>query len=169
MSNNKPKVAGLGIAILLAIIGVVVFTNPNIVGGLFGAAIELEDGPVSGQNETFTEVFTFSANELRYQGEAIRANNSIVLPNGSAQLGPNVPMAAGTWRVTIHGNNLSTQDLWSAAQLDPYILLDIKDVESNGDLLTYILIIPEDVESLELFYMNTQDSNVVINKITVKR
>ena len=115
------------------------------------------------------ETITFMPHQLRFEGNGIKNNENITLRPGAMQLGPSMPLQAGTYRVTYYGVNLRSSDITSAFQFDPYIVFDKISKRMMGNTLTYIMVVPVNITSLELLYQNTQTRNVVVNRIVVER
>lgn len=135
---------------------------------------EQEEQPVELPEEDYEnlrviETITFSPYQLRFEGNGVRNNDNLILRSGAMQLGPNLPVTAGTFRVIYHGANLRTNDVISAFQFDPYIALTISNIETRGTTLSFLITIPVNLSSLELLYQNIGTENVVINRIVLER
>jgi len=140
---------------VIILLGVYVFSNQVDNAALAGAAVmprEIRDGTI-----------VFTSSQLRYEGDAVRSNNSIILSPGASVLGPNVPMEAGVWTVVIYGQNLSGNDELTVGTFD------ILNIEVTEATLAFELNLPENIPNLEIFYKNNSDVDVVIRRITFEK
>ena len=118
---------------------------------------------------TVEATLTFLPNQLILEGDGTKTNVHITLRPGATKMGPNTELGAGTWRVTYHGSNLRASDIIAAFQFDPYISFDLTNLSTNGNTLTYTMIVPINITSLDLLYTNIGTNNVIINRIVLER
>lgn len=101
-------------------------------------------------------------------GIAEKGFNEIILHSGGVQFGPYCEMEQGTYRITVHGENLTNAgfDCYSYSidsTLEPY------DEILENNMYQYVIDVPEAINRVEIRTFNSSNTDVIVSYIEVEK
>ena len=94
---------------------------------------------------------------LRYQG-----NEENEIKNGELQYGPYYSLAAGEYKISIYGKNLSNSKVWSTIDCGQQYI-QTKNVSYNDNVITYDLYLEKDADNVEFLFENHDRKDAYID------
>lgn len=104
---------------------------------------------------------TFTADELPFVGNAEKNDGKIVLHSGGGQYGPYAPLAKGSYRVTVYGENLSECEFGVQYEKGAKPV-DVFSIERADDRISYEFQLSECAKDIEcvLFNYTAEDASL---------
>ena len=112
--------------------------------------------------------YTIEGKNLNYLGDYYAINNGMLMGKGSLQFGPYIDLAAGTYKISVYGANLSEVQVSAYTNGDSInCLLDINDLVCTQNKITYYINSDHALEKLECSIQC--DNNTVISKYEIEK
>ena len=106
----------------------------------------------------------YTAENLYYLKNHFDADQNAIIDKGNIQYGPYIPLQAGTYEITVSGNNLEKAVFYCTANLG-VDSIPIEVLEKTDEKIVYQIELKQDYENVEFVTKNNTNSSILLQSL----